>query len=435
MRREDTRAPIGGKYAVFALPDSAPSASAGIITAMRSPLSGKLEPFGTTIFTEMTRLAIQHGAINLAQGFPDFDGPDFVKEAAITAIRAGHGQYARMMGIPELHAALAEKYRRDYGLDYAADRELTVTSGATEAIFAAIQGVCEPGDEVILFEPYYDSYKASVAMAGALSRVVTLRAPDWSFDPEELRGAFTTRTRVLLLNTPHNPTGKVFTPAELDAIAALCREQDVICVSDEVYEHLVYEGRHVPIATRPGMRERTITISSFGKTFSLTGWKIGWAAAPAPLTAAVRAAHQFITFATATPLQHAAAAAIRTHSGYYAALLADYRARRGYLIGELSRIGFGVRAPAGTYFACADIRPLGFDDDVAFCRYLIESVGVAAIPPSVFYDRRELGKTWVRFAFCKRMETLREAVRRLERLAPTGESRQSSLSFRGPEGR
>jgi N-succinyldiaminopimelate aminotransferase len=383
---------------------------------VRSPLSSRLEPFGTTIFTEMTRLAQEHGAINLSQGFPDFDGPQFAKEAAIAAIQAGHGQYARMTGIPELHAALSEKYRRDYGLDYQPDREITVTSGATEAIFAAIQGICEPGDEVILFEPYYDSYKASVAMAGAVPRVVTLHAPGWTFDPTQLRGAFGPRTRALLLNTPHNPTGKVFSPDELDTIASLCRANGVICVSDEVYEHLVYEGAHVPMAGRPGMRERTITISSFGKTFSLTGWKVGWAAAPPELSAAVRAAHQFITFATATPLQHAAAAALRTGAGYYSELRAAYRERRDYLAGELARIGFGVRPPAGAYFVCADIRPLGFDDDVLFCRHAIESVGVAAIPPSVFYDRKELGRSWVRFAFCKKMETLREAVRRLGQL-------------------
>ncbi len=384
---------------------------------MRPALSRKLDSFGTTIFTEMTRLANEHGAINLAQGFPDFDGPEFAREAAVAAIRAGHGQYARMTGIPEIHRALAAKYRRDWNLDYAPDNELTVTSGATEAIFSAIQGVCDAGDEVVLFEPYYDSYKASVAMAGAVPRVVTLHAPDWTFDPRELEAAFTEKTRALLLNTPHNPTGKVFSRDELETLAALCRLRDALCITDEVYEHLVYEGRHVPMATLPGMRERTITISSFGKTFSLTGWKIGWAAAPPELTAAVRAAHQFVTFATATPLQHGAAFALAAGPEYYAELLADYLERRTYLSRELARIGFALRPPQGTYFVCADFRRFGFDDDRAFVRHMIEEIGVAAIPPSVFYDHAERGRHYVRFAFCKKRSTLEAAVARLEALS------------------
>ncbi len=383
---------------------------------MRPALSRKLDGFGTTIFTEMTRLANEHGAINLSQGFPDFDGPEFAREAAVAAIRAGFGQYARMTGIPEIHRALSAKYRRDWGLEYAPDTELTVTSGATEAIFSAIQGVCDAGDEVVLFEPYYDSYKASVAMAGAVPRVVTLHAPDWTFDPRELEAAFSPKTRVLLLNTPHNPTGKVFSRDELETLAGLCRRAGALCITDEVYEHLVYEGRHVPMATLPGMRERTITISSFGKTFSLTGWKIGWAAAPPDLTAAVRAAHQFVTFATATPLQHGAASALAAGPEYYAGLLADYTDRRDYLSRELARLGFELRPPQGTYFVCADFRRFGFDDDRAFVRHMIEKAGVAAIPPSVFYDHPEEGRRYVRFAFCKKRETLEAAVARLEKL-------------------
>ena len=383
---------------------------------MRPVMAKRLAGFGTTIFTEMTRLAVEHGAINLAQGFPDFDGPEFVKEAAIVAIREGRGQYARMTGTPEIHAALSAKYRRDYGLEYAAGDEFTVTSGATEAIFASIQAVCDPGDGIILFEPYYDSYKASVVMAGAVPAFVTLETPDWRYDPSALERAATDRTRAILVNTPHNPTGKVFSTAELERIARLCVERDLVCITDEVYEHMVYEGRHVPMATLPGMRERTITISSFGKTFSLTGWKIGWAAAPPALSAAVRAAHQFITFATATPLQHAAACALSAGPEYYEELLAGYRERRDFLVGELVRIGFGLRAPAGTYYACADFGRFGFDDDVAFCRHLIEDVGVAAIPPSAFYDRPEKGRGYVRFAFCKKMATLEAAVERLEKL-------------------
>src|SRR6266498_5332692 len=400
---------------------------------MRPVLARRLEGFGTTIFTEMTRLAAEHGAVNLAQGFPDLDGPEFVKEAAVAAIRRGHGQYARMSGIPEIHAALAAKYRRDYGLDYAAGTEFTVTSGATEAIFAAIQGTCEPGEEVVLFEPYYDSYRASVAMAGAVPRFVTLRARGWSFDPEELARTFTPKTRAILLNTPHNPTGKVFSREDLELVSGLCREPDVLCITDEVYEHILYDGEHVPMATLPGMRERTITISSFGKTFSLTGWKIGWAAAPPALTAAVRAAHQFITFATATPLQHAAAAALAIGPDYYRDLAASYRRRRDYLVAELSGLGFRVDPPAGTYYVCADFRPLGFEDDVAFCRYLIEDVGVAAIPPSAFYENTRYGKTYVRFAFCKKEETLREAVRRLRSLS--GRERAGVRGAPPPSGR
>ena len=379
-------------------------------------VSRKAKRFTESVIREMTRLCRQHGAVNLAQGFPDFDGPEFVKEAAIAAIRAGHGQYARMSGAPELHRALSAKYRRDWNLDYAADTEITVTSGATEAIFASIQGLCDPGDEVVVFEPYYDSYKASVRMAGAVPRIVTLRTPDWAFDPEEVRRAFGPKTRALLLNSPHNPTGKVFSRDELELLGALCREHEAICVTDEVYEHLVYDGTHVPMAALPGMRERTITISSFGKTFSLTGWKVGWAAAPPELTAAVRAAHQFITFATATPLQHGAAAALAAGPAYYEALLADYRGRRDYVVRELARIGFAVSPPAGTYFACAGFRAFGFDDDRAFVRHLIENVGVAAIPPSVFYDHPEHGRSYVRFAFCKKRETLEQAVERLEKL-------------------
>jgi N-succinyldiaminopimelate aminotransferase len=383
---------------------------------MRPVMARRLAGFGTTIFTEMTRLAVEHGAINLAQGFPDFDGPDFVKEAAIAAIREGRGQYARMTGSPEIHAALSAKYRRDYGLEYAAGEEFTVTSGATEAIFASIQAVCDPGDGIILFEPYYDSYKASVVMAGGIPAFVTLETPDWRYDASTLERAVTDRTRAILVNTPHNPTGKVFSRAELEEIARLCVERDLVCITDEVYEHMVYEGRHVPMATLPGMRERTITISSFGKTFSLTGWKVGWAAAPPPLSAAVRAAHQFITFATATPLQYAAACALSAGPSYYKELLAGYRERRDYLVGELARIGFGLRPPAGTYYACADFGRFGFDDDVAFCRHLIEKAGVAAIPPSAFYDLPEKGRGYIRFAFCKKMATLVAAVERLEKL-------------------
>jgi N-succinyldiaminopimelate aminotransferase len=381
----------------------------------RPRLTTRLAGFGTTIFTEMTRLANEHGAINLAQGFPDFDGPDFIKQAAQAAMNRGANQYARMTGTVELCRALSQKYQRDYGLTYREADEVVVTAGCTEAIFCAINALCDAGDEVILFEPFYDSYIASVKMAGAVPRFVTLHGPDWRLDLGELERAFTKKTRLLMLNTPHNPTGKVFSRAELEAIAKLCIAHDVVVLSDEVYEHLVYDGSHTPMATIPGMFERTVTLSSLGKTFSLTGWKIGWACAPKELTAAIRTAHQFVTFAVATPLQHGAAAALSTDRAFYTQLTSEYRQRRDHLTAGLERAGLRVRKADGTYFVCADV-PAGFADDVAFCKHLIEKVGVAAIPPSAFYGQSDEGKAYVRFAFCKKPETLDAAIERLQKL-------------------
>lgn len=382
-------------------------------------IAERLRPFGTSIFAEMTRLAQAHGAINLAQGFPDFDGPEHVKEAAIEAIRAGHGQYARMVGVPVLNQAISAWYQREAGLTIDPDTQITVTAGCTEAIAAALIGLVNPGEDVILFEPSYDSYRASVAMAGATPRFVTLRAPDFRFDEAELRRAFTPRTRAILVNTPHNPTGRVFSRAELGLIAELCQKHGVIALADEVYEKLVYEGTHTRLATLPGMEDRTLTLSSLGKTFSLTGWKIGWAAGPAALSAGVRAAHQFLTFAVSTPMQHAAAAALASPPQYYEELLQGYRRKRDFLTAGLSRLGFGVRPPEGSYFVYADHSPistrLGLGDDIAFCRYMIEKAGVAAIPPTAFYENKAEGAKLVRFAFCKKDDTLQAAVERLER--------------------
>jgi N-succinyldiaminopimelate aminotransferase len=299
------------------------------------------------------------------------------------------------------------------GLVYDPMSEVTVFAGATEGIHCAMMSLLEPGDEVVLFEPYYDSYRACVSMAGAVPRFVTLRAPDFRFDPAELRAAFTANTRLVVVNTPHNPTGRVFTREELAQIAALCVERDCICLTDEVYERLVYDGEHVSMATLPGMRERTVTMNSTGKTFSLTGWKIGYATAPAELSKALAMAHQFVTFAVATPFQHAMASAVRAPRDYYDEFLRGYRARRDFLVDALAKCGFGVRAPQGTYFVLADIRPLGWDDDVAFCRHLVEKVGVAAIPPTAFYERKAEGRFLVRFAFCKTDETLKAGVERL----------------------
>jgi aspartate/methionine/tyrosine aminotransferase len=376
-------------------------------------VAGRLAPFGSTIFIEMSRLAAEKGAINLGQGFPNFDGPDFIKDAAIEAIRAGHGQYARMSGIPELNRAVADVFAGETGITLDPDAEVTVTSGCSEALAASFLGLVNPGDEVILFEPYYDSYRACLAMAAAQPRFVTLRPPNFAVDPDELRAAFSPRTRAILVNTPHNPTGKVFTRPELELIASLCRRHDCIAITDEVYERLVFEGEHVRLATLDGMWDRTVTLSSLGKTFSLTGWKVGWAVAPPALSAGVRAAHQFITFATATPLQYGAAAALRAPASYYKQYLDDYRSRRDLLVEGLAEIGFEVYPPQGTYFVLADHTAFGLPDDTAFCRHLIERAGVAAIPPSAFYHDPADGRKLVRFAFCKDEQTLRDAIDRL----------------------
>ena len=379
-------------------------------------VSQRFRDLGETIFAEMSRLAIEHQAINLGQGFPNFDGPDFIKQAAIDAINEGHGQYARTIGVPALNEAIAARFNADSGLAVDAADEVTVTSGCTEALAASFLGLVNPGDEVILFEPYYDSYPACLAMAGATPRFLTLRPPEFSIDASALRAAFGPRTRAILLNTPHNPTGKVFSRGELELIAEMCRRHDVIAVTDEVYERLVFEGEHIHLATLQGMRDRTVTLSSMGKTFSLTGWKVGWATACPKLTAGVRAAHQFLTFATATPLQHGAAAALEAPSSYYHTLIDGYRKRRALLVEGLAAIGFEIHPPQGTYFVLADHTPFGLPDDVSFCRHLIEKVGVAAIPPSAFYHDPADGRNLVRFAFCKNEQTLCEALDRLSAL-------------------
>ncbi|TPV92685.1 MAG: aminotransferase class I/II-fold pyridoxal phosphate-dependent enzyme [Myxococcales bacterium FL481] len=385
---------------------------------MANHLVSRLQAFGTTIFAEMTALAREHDAVNLGQGFPDFDGPDFVKQAAIAAIERGDNQYCPPSGVPPLNAAIAEHQARFYGLHYDADHEVTVYSGATEAIFATLSALCEPGDEVVVFEPFYDSYRANLAMVGARERLVTLHSPGFEYDPRALEAAFGPKTRAVLLNTPHNPTGKVFSRAELEHIADLCRRHDVLAITDEVYEHLVFDGEHICLATLPGMRERTVVISSLGKTFSLTGWKIGHTCAPPSITRALRCAHQFMTYCTATPLQHAAAAAYRAPDQYFEQLRTDYAARRDHLCSGLAQLGFEVLVPAGTYFALTDIRPLGFDDDMTFCRELPGRVGVAAIPPSAFYVNPAHGRHLVRWAFCKSRPVIDEGLRRLARLHP-----------------
>ena len=382
-------------------------------------ISRKLQPFGETIFAEMTRLAEAHQAVNLGQGFPDFDGPPEIIEAAHAAMRAGQNQYARSMGHPALVEAIARKQQRDYGLELDPLTEVAVTSGATEGIAASLLGLLNPGDEVVLFEPFYDSYCACVALAGAVPRFVTLRFPEFALDPDALRAAIGERTRVILLNTPHNPSGKVFSTEELRTIADLAIEHDLVVLADEVYEYLTFDGvPHVPIATLPGMYERTLTLSSTGKTFSFTGWKIGWATGHAPLVAATQAAHQFLTFAVATPFQVAMAHALDTFQGaYLATFRAEYTERRDLLAGALGEAGFEVALPQGTYFVCVSHRPLSDADDRAYARELIETIGVAVIPPSAFYaEDREEGQRLLRFAFCKQLATLREGAARLRKL-------------------
>ncbi|MFE7627947.1 pyridoxal phosphate-dependent aminotransferase [Streptomyces sp. NPDC057509] len=392
------------------------------MTQGRPLLNRRLAEFGTTIFAEMSALAVRTGAINLGQGFPDTDGPEEVREAAVRALRAGHGnQYPPGPGIPELRTAIAAHQQHRYGLAYDPDTEVLVTAGATEAIAASLLALLEPGDEVIALEPYYDSYAACIAMAGATRVPVTLR-PDTSagtyrLDLDELRAAVTPRTRLLLINTPHNPTGTVLTREELAAVAELACERDLLVVTDEVYEHLVFEGEHLPLAGFPGMRERTVTISSAGKTFSYTGWKIGWITGSPELVTAVRSAKQFLTYVSGGPLQYAVAEALRLPDRFYAELRADLLAKRDLLCAGLADAGFAVYRPAGTYFVTTDIRPLDASGDgIAFCRALPERCGVVAVPNAVFYDHRDQGAPFVRFTFCKRTEVLQEAVTRLAKL-------------------
>ncbi len=381
-------------------------------------MTAKLAGFGTTIFAEMSALAVATGAINLGQGFPDTDGPPAVLDAAVEAIRAGVNQYPPLLGDPVLRQAIADHQRRWYGIELDPATEIVVTAGATEALAGALLGMLDIGDEVVLFEPMYDSYQAGIALAGARA-VPVLLAPGedgtYGFDPDELRSAITPRTKMILLNTPHNPTGKVFTRGELLAIAELACERDLVVVTDEVYEHLLFDGNeHVPMATLPGMAERTLTISSGGKTFHTTGWKIGWMSGPAELVAAARTAKQFLTFVNGAPFQPAMAVGLGLPDSYFERVAADLQAARDRLVDALLAAGFTTYVPEGTYFATVDIRsvdPVG--DGMAFCRSLPARCGVVAVPNEVFYGRPEHGRHLVRFACCKRPDVIDEAARRL----------------------
>ena len=386
---------------------------------MRERLVARMRGHGTTIFAEMSAVADATGAINLGQGFPDTDGPEVVKQAAIEAIAAGRNQYPPGAGIPELRRAVAAHQERFYGLGFDPDTEVLVTAGATEGVAAALLALCEPGDEVVMFEPYYDAYAAVVALAGARRRVVPLRPPAFAFDPATLAAAIGERARVLVLNSPHNPTGKVFGDDELAEIARLCVRHDLVAVTDEVYEHLVFEGRHRPLATFPGMRDRTVTVSSAGKTFSLTGWKVGWVCASPPLLEAVRTVKQFLTYVNSAAYQAAIAVGLGLDDAYFTGVAADLCARRDRLCRGLAAAGLEVYVPQGTYFVTTDVGPLGVDDGAAFCRSLPERAGLVAVPMQVFHDDPDAGRTLVRWACCKRPQVLDEAARRLARLAET----------------
>lgn len=388
---------------------------------MSQPLVTRMREFGTTVFAEMTALAVRTGSVNLGQGFPDTDGPTAMLEAAIEAIRGAGNQYPPGPGLPELRAAVAAQRAERYGLTYDPDTEVFVTVGATEGIAATLLALAEPGDEVVVFEPYYDSYAAAIALAGAVRRPVTLRPHGgrFTFDPDELRAAVGPRTRLLLMNSPHNPVGTVFTADELAVIADVCTSHDLVAVTDEVYEYLTFDdATHIPLATLPGMRERTVAISSAGKTFSVTGWKTGWVTAPAPFIRAIQTVKQFLTFTVSAPYQRAVAYALREELAWVESLRASLQAKRDRLMTGLERAGFGVYRPAGTYFVQTDIRPLGLSDGLELARSLPERVGVVAIPTQVFYDDTDAGRPFVRFAFCKQDHVIDDAVERLARLAP-----------------
>ncbi len=386
-----------------------PAGRAGLRPATR------LAGIPPTVFAEMSALALRTGSVNLGQGFPDADGPPSVIAAAAAALEGGRNQYAPGPGVPTLRAAIARHQQRHYGLDLDPDTEIAVTTGATEAVAAAILGLVDPGEEVVLLEPYYDSYTAMIQIAGGVRRPVTLRAPDFRLDVDALRAAVSPRTRMILLNSPHNPTGTVLTLTELEAVAAVAREHDLVVVTDEVYEHLVFDThQHVPIATLPGMRERTLTLSSAGKSYSFTGWKVGWGTGPADLVGAMVAAKQWLTFTSGAPLQPAVAHALDEEPDYPRTLARDLQRRRDLLCAGLAATGMAVRVPQGTYFATTDVRGLGWHDARAFCAALPERAGVVAIPMACFHDDEEAGRHLVRWTFCKDDAVVEEALRRLQ---------------------
>jgi aminotransferase len=383
--------------------------------------SRKATQFTESVIREMTRLNEMYGGVNLSQGFPDFPAPDAVKDAACAAINGDVNQYAVTWGARPLREAVAREFTRRYGVPVVADEQVTVCCGTTEAMMSTMMAVVDPGDEVVVFEPFYENYGPDAILSGATPRYVTLREPMWTFDPDELAAAFNDKTKAIIINTPNNPTGKVFTREELEIIAALCRKWDAIAIADEIYEHIIYDGhQHVPIATIDGMVERTVTLNGLSKTFSVTGWRVGWTISPPSLTGAIRKVHDFLTVGAPAPLQEAGAVALGLPDDYYAALAAKYRERRDVLLEILERRHFPCYKPYGAYYIMTDIAAFGFGDDVEFARYLVKDVGVAAVPGSSFYKTPGAGRTKLRFCFCKRDETLQEADRRLQKLVPAG---------------
>jgi aminotransferase len=366
----------------------------------------------------MSRLALKHGAVNLAQGFPDFPAPELVKNAATRAIDHDINQYANTWGAKPLRNAIAEKYRRTYGMIYDPEREITVCCGATEGMIASLMGVTNPGDEIVVFEPFYENYRPDALLCGAVSKLVTLRPPQWTFDRDELRKAFSERTKAIIVNTPNNPTGRVFNRDELLYIAGLAEEFDTLVITDEIYEHIVYDGaEHIPMATLPGMRDRTIIVNSMSKTYSVTGWRIGWVMAPSDVSDSVRKVHDFLTVGAAAPLQQAGAEALSMADSYYQGLSRTYTGKRDLIVQQLEDAGLLCYKPQGAYYVMCDISRFGFSDDIAFTKHLIEDIGVACVPGSSFFSEPSRGKHIVRFCFCKREETLREAGARLRRLS------------------
>ena len=390
-----------------------------VVTRVKPLRAERTLGLAESVIREMTRLALEHGAVNLSQGYPDFPAPEAIKEAAKRAIDADVNQYSITWGAKKFRDALARKVSRQFGWEVNSERDITVVCGATEGMFASFLALLNPGDEVIIFEPFYENYGPDCLLSGAIPRHVALRPPDWSFLHEELEAAFMPRTRALVLNTPNNPTGKVFSRQELEFIAGLCRKHDVVAITDEIYEHILYDGaEHIPIATLEGMRERTVTVNSASKTYSVTGWRVGWVVAPPEMTESIRKVHDFMTVNSPAPLQEAAAAAVSCGEDYYRQLAIDYTRRRDRLLAILEETGFRCFRPAGAYYIMADISPFGFPNDTEFVRHLIQEIGVAAVPGSSFYRNPSSGSQQVRFTFCKKDETLDEAARRLRRLRP-----------------
>ena len=383
--------------------------------------SVKATQFTESVIREMTRLNQLHGGVNLSQGFPDFAAPQEIKDAACAAINADVNQYAVTWGARPLREAVAREFTRRYDVPVVADEQVTVCCGTTEAMMSTMMAIVDPGDEVVVFEPFYENYGPDAILSGATPRYVTLHEPDWTFDPDELAAAFNDKTKAIIINTPNNPTGKVFTRDELETIAALCRKWDAIAISDEIYEHIIYDGRqHIPIATIEGMADRTVTLNGLSKTFSVTGWRVGWTISPPSLTGAIRKVHDFLTVGAPAPLQEAGAVALALPEDYYTSLSAKYKERRDTLLEILERHHFTCYRPLGAYYVMTDISVFGFADDVEFARYLVKDIGVAAVPGSSFYKTAGVGRSKLRFCFCKRPETLAEADRRLEKLVPAG---------------